>query len=223
MRTAFIYLLRHPSGIQKGYVGRTVNPKIRFLAHLARCRKESNYSARWIRALLSQGLTPDLEILDEIPENEAGALEAAYIEFFREQGWALVNVSPGGEGFGSREQNPNFGKPRSQEVRAKISAAHMGKTQTIRARLNMSESRKGILKSHEHRLKIQASNLGKKHKNNTSGFAGICWHKASHKWAAQVTDQGKKHHVGVFSKIEDAIFGQALWLDAFFNTRNFTN
>ena len=31
-----------------------------------------------------------------------------------------------------------------------------------------------------------------------SAFRGVCWHKASGKWQAAVTHQGKKHFLGVF-------------------------
>lgn len=34
--------------------------------------------------------------------------------------------------------------------------------------------------------------------DNTSGFKGVWWHKQREKWAAEITDGGKKHPLGLF-------------------------
>lgn len=39
---------------------------------------------------------------------------------------------------------------------------------------------------------------------NKSGRIGVCWHKASGKWMAQITDNGKKIYLGVYASIADA-------------------
>ena len=45
----------------------------------------------------------------------------------------------------------------------------------------------------------------KKHKNNTSGFKGVCYHKRDNKWHSQITMNMKKIHLGYFTdKIEAA-------------------
>ncbi len=44
----------------------------------------------------------------------------------------------------------------------------------------------------------------KKHKDNTSGYKGVCWHKQSKKWCANIQVNGKKQHLGLFDDIEEA-------------------
>ena len=42
------------------------------------------------------------------------------------------------------------------------------------------------------------------HKNNTSGFRGVSWHKASNKWRATCSLQGKSYNLGVYITAEEA-------------------
>lgn len=44
----------------------------------------------------------------------------------------------------------------------------------------------------------------KKQKNNTSGFKGVSWHKATKKWQARIQVRGKKIYLGLFNDPEDA-------------------
>ena len=41
-------------------------------------------------------------------------------------------------------------------------------------------------------------------RNNTSGVTGVCWHKASRKWRAQIYVNGKETHLGLFADKQDA-------------------
>lgn len=41
-------------------------------------------------------------------------------------------------------------------------------------------------------------------KNNTSGFKGVCWHKASRKWMAHITGNGNYQYLGLFHTPEAA-------------------
>ena len=41
--------------------------------------------------------------------------------------------------------------------------------------------------------------------HNTSGFVGVHWSSAASKWAAEIIVDGKKTHLGVFTKKADAI------------------
>lgn len=38
----------------------------------------------------------------------------------------------------------------------------------------------------------------KPNKNNTSGLAGVTWHKIGKKWAAQLTYKGENHYLGLY-------------------------
>jgi hypothetical protein len=40
--------------------------------------------------------------------------------------------------------------------------------------------------------------------DNNSGRKGVTWHKAANKWAAQISIEGKRRHLGVFDNLEDA-------------------
>lgn len=41
-------------------------------------------------------------------------------------------------------------------------------------------------------------------KNNKSGFRGVCWHKKTRMWTAQIGAGGKLFYIGVFERVEDA-------------------
>lgn len=109
-------------------------------------------------------MRPELEIIDEVPEEHWQQLEIAYIEFFRELGCNLVNGNAGGEGghtpssetIAKRraanlgEKNPNFGKKYSPEDCAKM------------ARPGEHHPNFGKTTPPEVRAKIRASLVGKK-------------------------------------------------------------
>ncbi len=40
--------------------------------------------------------------------------------------------------------------------------------------------------------------------NNTSGVKGICWHKKSNKWYAQIVFNNKNIYLGLFDNLDDA-------------------
>lgn len=45
--------------------------------------------------------------------------------------------------------------------------------------------------------------------NNTSGFMGVYWNKASKKWAAQIKVNGKNKRIGLFADKNEAIQARA--------------
>lgn len=56
-----------------------------------------------------------------------------------------------------------------------------------------------------------ATNLRNQSRNsrNTSGFAGVSWHKGAEKWSAQIKVNGKKVHLGLFATAECAAQARA--------------
>lgn len=42
-------------------------------------------------------------------------------------------------------------------------------------------------------------------RSNKSGVIGISWKAKNRKWCAQISDQGKKVHLGLFRRLDDAI------------------
>lgn len=53
-------------------------------------------------------------------------------------------------------------------------------------------------------------------KNNTSGFRGVSWSKASNKWHAYIKIKGKRFHLGLFETPEEA---SSAYVQARFDTR----
>lgn len=128
METTFIYFLRDPKIENKGYVGKSDSPKIRFKSHMWDGRNEKFYRARWLKTLSEQGLKPKLELVDEVKKSEWRSAEAAYIEFFREQGYVLVNSTAGGEGVDPMcgDKNPFFGRKHTQEFKERQRTNRLG-------------------------------------------------------------------------------------------------
>jgi hypothetical protein len=56
------------------------------------------------------------------------------------------------------------------------------------------------------RVCSQAENLRNRAapRANTSGFKGVSWHKKAGKWVARLVFEGKYHHLGLFTRAEDA-------------------
>lgn len=138
MNTVFIYALCEPDTGEVRYVGKAKDPKKRLSTHLA--GKSQCHRTNWISSLRAKGLKPSLEILDEVSENDWQQWEVAWIEFFKDQGFNLVNTTLGGEGL----HNP------SEEVRSKMSVSNFGKKRTL-----------------ETCAKIRAANIGRKHSVET--------------------------------------------------------
>lgn len=99
-----------------------------------------------------------MEILDEVDHAFWPQWEIAWIEFYREQGFDLVNGNAGGEG--GLANKSRLGKPHTPETREKLRLAHTGKTLTAEHCANMSAARKGKF-------------LGKKHSEETRAKMSI--------------------------------------------------
>lgn len=95
MRTTFIYTLADPRTNEIRYVGKTNDPAYRAKTHR---RKEHTKKGRWVGALLSLGLEPKLEILDEVPFSEWMFWEQHWIQVMRGWGFRLLNADNGGLG-----------------------------------------------------------------------------------------------------------------------------
>ena len=57
------------------------------------------------------------------------------------------------------------------------------------------------------RLATTAQNSANRRKrsDNTSGHKGVSWHKQSGKWRVSISYNGRRHYLGLFDLIEDAI------------------
>ena len=65
------------------------------------------------------------------------------------------------------------------------------------------------LDNRKHNLRVctaaENSRNRKVHADNTTGHRGIYWNSRLNKWMAQIRKMGKLHHLGVFSRKDDAI------------------
>lgn len=52
--------------------------------------------------------------------------------------------------------------------------------------------------------KFENMHNSRKHKNNTSEYKGVSWHKPSNKWKAQITVNRKSIYLGLFDTPEEA-------------------
>jgi hypothetical protein len=64
------------------------------------------------------------------------------------------------------------------------------------------DNRFNNLRDIEHRFNVQNISVPK---NNTTGYTGVSWHKASQKWLAKIRINHKAIHLGIFDNINDAI------------------
>lgn len=104
-----MYALLEPNTTNVRYVGCTVNPKERMYNHKTAVRYRSDPVALWVADLLQRGLSPQVIILEETPDQTR---EAFWIAHYKHLGHSLTNLSAGGAG------NPGWTHP--EDVREKI-------------------------------------------------------------------------------------------------------
>lgn len=203
-KTTFIYFLRDPVNPMKGYVGKTDVPQTRLSLHLKDALNKNPTRKRgWIKGLVTRGLTPTLEIVDEVPFEHWPQLEVAYIEFFLEQGFDLKNGTPGGEDpplLTGRKQSPEeiakraakiTGIKRTPEQRSAQSGPkhpafgkpswNRGIKSTPETCAKISASKKGIVISPEARQKAAIKNRGQKRTPEQCATIGAGIRAAKHK------------------------------------------
>lgn len=93
----YIYALADPITFEVRYVGKANDPYKRYCKHLV--DKSNTHKAKWIRKLLSQGLLPIRQILEECDECEWENKEKDWISFEKMIGNNLTNGTDGGDGF----------------------------------------------------------------------------------------------------------------------------
>lgn len=117
--------------------------------------------------------------------------------------------SPESVAKGAAKQRGQIRPPLSPEHRAKIGSAFKGRKLLPEHCAKISGALKGKTHLPEHHAKIIAAKKGKIQKNNTSGFIGVS-QSPSGKWRATFRARRGLVHVGLFSKVEDAVFARNL-------------
>lgn len=121
----YIYALLDPRENVVKYVGKTTNLAKRLYMHIFRSTtkmvrwREETHKARWIRKLMSLGISPEIKILEYVAlGGNWQERERYWISYYRETIFGLTNASDGGDGVDA---------PRTDEWKRKIGVAHRGK------------------------------------------------------------------------------------------------
>ncbi len=160
----YIYTLSDPTTNIVKYVGKTINPKIRYRTYIKQAKNgtRNNLVINWVKSLLKLDLKPNMEIIDEI-DGEWEWLEQYWISQFKTWGFTLKNMTEGGDA------NPMD----NLDVRIKISNHMKNIFRNDEWGKNISISKKGVkIHSDEQKLKYSKNNSGegnpmynKKHTN----------------------------------------------------------
>ena len=94
-----IYALIDPRSDEIRYIGKSVDPDMRYQQHLNESAV-NNGKIAWIEELQNEGHKPLLEILELTTENEWAERERWWIKRGLEFGWNLLNIKSGGSGGG---------------------------------------------------------------------------------------------------------------------------
>ena len=137
----------------KVYIGQTTNPDKRWARHLYEASAGKGYAIH--NAMRKYGIDAfDFIILDTYETKEqVDEAEIRFIARSKAQ-HKSYNIAPGGEGLGSGENHPQYGKTLTVETKAKMSKSRKGKytgeansmygkTHSAEAKTKMSESRTG--------------------------------------------------------------------------------
>lgn len=145
-------------------------PKKRLLNHLSRARKGARYHLfNWIRKLLTEGVEPTLRVIETGSGDGWGEAEAKWITRHRLQGCALTNATDGGEGCPghtvsdearAKIRAARLGKPLTEEHKAKVAAGNRGKKMSPESIARGVDKRRGLKHTPEAKAKISASRKG---------------------------------------------------------------
>lgn len=94
----YIYALFDPCDKSPMWIGQCVNIRKRLIRHLSIGKHEAHLKkSQWIVNLKSNGLKPEIEILDVVDEFNSDFWEQYYISLFRWFGFDLLNIQLGGQ------------------------------------------------------------------------------------------------------------------------------
>lgn len=158
MDTTFIYGLNDPETGECRYVGKANDPHDRLFGtggHIYDCKTKKHHCANWIRSLVTRGLVPHLEILQEVPKSEWKLWERVWIKASRKIGMNLTNSTDGGENPPSHK-----GKKRSLETRKKLSESKRGEKNPLFGKTGAQHTSFGRKHSLETLRKISVANSG---------------------------------------------------------------
>lgn len=89
MNTVYIYTLINPIDNSIFYVGATAKPDARLYNHVTSRRKDNTYKGCVIRDLYSNGMRPEMIVVDECERKDTNFWEEFYINLFISFGFTL--------------------------------------------------------------------------------------------------------------------------------------
>lgn len=140
--TIYIYTLSHPETMEIRYVGKTNNLTTRYRDHLITKNKRT-HTNNWIKSLQAQGLKPYIKVIEECTLDGWEEREIYWINYYKNVGYDLTNMTKGGEGSYGHKQyevtdririirsTVHKNKTLSEETRQLISTSLTGKKQSV--------------------------------------------------------------------------------------------
>jgi len=145
--TTFIYALTDPRTFEVRYIGKSDNPYERYCKHLLDISK--THKVAWVKLLLSLGLLPILQIVEQCDKSVWQQKERDWIAFEKRCGCNLTNATEGGSGYasygGKGHKSYKVKRKFSDRTRIKMSLAHTGKGKhkfSDKAKKNISDAAK---------------------------------------------------------------------------------
>ncbi len=181
MRRIFIYGLFDPRTHELRYIGKTKKKLSERLKEHIRSAKRYQHSprGRWIKGLLDEGITPLIEALEEVLDDEWEEAEKRHIAEAREKGVILTNLAEGGQG----HHDYVF----TEEHRRKIGEAHKGNKHGL-----------GYRHTEEHKEKVSKRMEGEGNPNYGKTFS------KEYKENLSKAQKGRKHSEKTKQKMREA-------------------
>lgn len=171
----FVYGLFDPETKHLRYVGQTIHALERRLKrHIKEAQKGlKTHKCCWIRSLLTENKTPEIALLEDFPNDvskqELDDAEIYWIEQFKSLGCELTNCTKGGDGI--------TGMKLSDEHKAKLSVAQMGRIYSDAARANMSKAQKLAQNMPEVKKKQSAASKLAQNRPETKAKRSATWNR----------------------------------------------
>jgi len=88
MKSVKIYVLKDPQTDEPQYIGRSVQPAVRYRQHIYLANKPGKKDTKtsWVKSILDKGLKPKLEIIDECNAENAQKTEEYWINEYLKRG-----------------------------------------------------------------------------------------------------------------------------------------
>jgi len=101
MQGTYIYCLKDPVDFSIKYIGKSNNPKDRYVNHISEARTNKGINSekdKWIQNLLGKNLAPTLEVVEEVTFDNWEEKERYWIKKYKGENQPLLNKALGGYG-----------------------------------------------------------------------------------------------------------------------------